>query len=241
MKIIFVAVLLACASGAFASEGALTKSFPASGIEALKIDTAAGNIAVKAGGPGISVEVTRFDPERCILTMAPLGRTFVLKAESKPQTGWFPMSCEAGFTVTAPAGLRLGADSGAGNLGIAGRDGALTLNTGAGNILLEAVSGAVSANTGAGSIRGTLTSAKAELATGAGAIGLAWEKSPAEGRIKADSGTGTVRISFPEGTKLESDLSTVIGSASNQFGDTKGAGLRVSATSGVGSVSIVKS
>lgn len=241
MKIILALAVLSCATGAKASESALTKSFPSSGIEALKLDTAAGNITVKAGGDAIAVEVTRFDPDLCVLTMAPQGKTFVLKAESKPQQGWFPMSCAAGFTVTAPASLRVNADSGAGNLALAGLDGALTLNTGAGNILFESVSGAVSANTGAGSIRGTLTSTEADMATGAGAIGLAWGKSPAEGRIKADAGSGTVRISFPEGTKLESDLSTVIGSASNDFGDTKGAGLRVTATSGVGSVSIVKS
>jgi DUF4097 and DUF4098 domain-containing protein YvlB len=240
MRIIFAVALLACASAAGAEETA-TKSFSAAGIEALKIDTAAGNIKVKAGNARIAVEVTRFDPELCVLTMAPKGKTFVLKAESRSQTGWFRKGCEAGFQVTAPAALRVSADSGAGNLAIAGLTGALTLNTGAGSISLDAVSGEVRANTGAGSIRGTLSSSKADLYTGAGSIDLAWQKSPVEGRIKADTGTGTVRISFPEGTRLEADLSAGIGSTSSQFEDTKGAGLRVSAASGVGSVSLVKS
>lgn len=241
MRIIFAVAVLACASWAKASESAMTKSFPAAGIEALDIDTAAGNITVMAGNTGIAVEVTRFDPERCILTMEPKDKTFVLKAETKVRTGWFSKGCEAGFKVTAPAGMRVSANTGAGNLNVSGIKGALALDTGAGSISLDAVSGEVQANTGAGSIRGTLSSTKADLHTGAGSISLAWKKSPAGGLIKADTGTGSVRLSFPAGTRLESDLSTGVGSASNQFGDTKGAGLRVSATSGVGSVSLVKS
>lgn len=241
MKTILALAVLACASGAKASEGTLTKSFPAAGIEALKIDTPAGNIAVKAGKGELAVEVTRFDPERCVLTMEPKGKTFVLKAESKPRTGWFAKGCEAGFQVTAPATARVSADSGAGSLAMAGLKGALTLNTGAGSISLDGVSGELQANTGAGSIRGTLSSANADVYTGAGSIGLVWPKSPVHGRIKADTGTGSVRISFPEGTKLEADLSTGVGSARNDFDDTKGAGLRVTAATGVGSVSLVKS
>lgn len=241
MKIILALAVMACASGAKASEGTLTKSFPAAGVEALKIDTPAGNIGVKAGKGELVVEVTRFDPERCFLTMEPQGKTFVLKAESKPRSGWFSRGCEAGFQVTAPATARVSADSGAGSLSMAGLKGALTLNTGAGSITLDGVSGVVQANTGAGSIRGTLSSANADVYTGAGSIGLAWPKSPVNGRIKADTGTGSVRISFPQGTRLEADLSTGVGSTRNELGDEKGAALRVTAASGVGSVSLVKS
>lgn len=241
MKIILALAVLSCASGARASEGTLTKSFPSTGIEALDIDTPAGNITVKAGGAGIGVSVTRFDPELCTLTMEPRGKTFILKADNKVRSGWFRKSCEAGFQVTAPATARVSADSGAGSLAMAGLKGALTLNTGAGSISLDGISGVVQANTGAGSIRGTLSSANADVYTGAGSIGLAWPKSPVNGRIKADTGTGSVRISFPEGTKLEADLSTGIGDTRNELGEEKGAALHVTAASGVGSVALVKS
>lgn len=239
MRIIAI-VLLACATRVKAEEATM-KTFPAAGIEALKIDTAAGNIAVKAGSAAIEVEVRDFNPERCALTMAPKGGTLILKAENKSRTGWFRKGCEAGFKVTAPAELRVSAAAGAGSLSAAGMKGALALSTGAGSISLDGVSGDVRADTGAGGIAGTLASSVADVHTGAGSISLSWVKSPAVGRVKADSGTGSVRISFPEGTRLEADLSAGIGSVSSQFGDTKGAGLRVSATSGVGSVTIVKS
>lgn len=222
MRSLFAAALLAYASGAAAQETAF-KSFPAAGITALRIDVDAGDVSVKAGGAGIEVKVTGFDPRRCLLTMAPNGALLVLKAETKARTGFFRKGCEAGFQVSVPAGLRVDAD------------------TGAGSISLDSLSGEVTARTGAGEIRGTLSSSKADLHTGAGSIDLSWKAGPAKGSIKAGSGAGSVRLSFPEGTKLEADLSTGVGSISNEFGDTKGAGLRVKAASGVGSVDLVKS
>lgn len=239
MRIIAI-VLLACATWVKAEEATM-KTFPAAGIEALKIDTAAGNITIKAGNGGIEVEATDYDPELCSLTMEPKGGTLHLKAETRSARRFWRKGCKAGFKVTTPAGLRVSAAAGAGSLSAAGMKGALALSTGAGSISLDGVSGDVRADTGAGGIAGTLTSSVADVHTGAGSISLSWEKSPAAGRIKAGSGTGSVRISFPEGTRLEADLSAGIGSVTSQFGDTKGAGLRVSATSGVGSVAIVKS
>lgn len=222
MRSIFAAALLACASRAGAEETA-AKSFPAAGITAVSVEAPAGSIAVKAGSAGIEVEATNVDPERCLLTMAAKDGILVLRAETRSRTGFFRKGCEADFRVTMPAALRLRAE------------------TGAGSIRLDGVSGEVTANTGAGGIKGTLASSKADLHTGAGSIDLAWKASPAAGRIKADTGAGSVRVAFPEGTKLEADLSTGVGSVSNQLGDTKGAGLRVTAASGVGSVAIVKS
>jgi hypothetical protein len=101
MKSIFAAALLACATGAGAAE--ITKTLSSAGIKILSVDTDAGNVEITAGGEGIEVEVTRFDPARCALTMAPKGATMVLKAETRARTGFFRKGCEAGFKVTAPA------------------------------------------------------------------------------------------------------------------------------------------
>ena len=222
MRIILALAALACASQARAAEST-RMAFPAAGIAALAIEAPAGNIAVEAGSGEIAVEVTRFDPERCTLTMAPKDGTLLLKVETKSRTGIFRRGCEAGFKVTAPAALPV------------------KVETGAGSILFDGLSGRVQANTGAGSIRGTLTSSKADVSTGAGSIDLSWKKSPAAGLIKADTGAGSIRFAFPAGTIIEANLSTGIGSLTNQLGDTKGAPLRVTASSGVGSVTIVKS
>jgi hypothetical protein len=103
MRIVFAAAMLACASGANASEDGLT---------------------VEAGSAGIAVEMTRFDPELCVLTLAPKGKTFVLKAQSKSPTGWFRKGCEASFKVAAPAGPPVRVETGAGSTlfdGLSGR------------------------------------------------------------------------------------------------------------------------
>jgi hypothetical protein len=103
MRILFAAAMLACASGANASEDGIT---------------------VEAGGAGISVEMTRFDPELCVLTLAPKGKTFVLKAQSKPPTGWFRRGCEAGFKAAPPAPPPVKVEAGGGSTlfdGLSGR------------------------------------------------------------------------------------------------------------------------
>ena len=92
MKIIFAAAVLACATGAIAAEGVTTRPLP------------------KNSDAGTAVEVTRFDPERCALTMESKDKTLVLRAETKP-TG--SKSCEASFKISAP---RAGSDSDAGDI-----------------------------------------------------------------------------------------------------------------------------
>lgn len=217
-----VVAALALSSSALA-EDPTKKTFTTDGVSNLSIETAAGDITIKAGPGRFEVTVNHYDAERCVLTMLSKDGTLHLKAESKPGRGVFDKGCEAGFSVTAPAATRVTADAGAGTIDFDG------------------VVGEVHAATGAGSIRGTLESRLAELSTGAGSIGVTWNKTPKDGRIKADTGAGSVRLAFPAGTKLESDLETGIGSVLNELGETKGAALKVKASSGVGSVSIAKS
>lgn len=111
MRIIWAIAALACAVGASASEG---------------------DIAVEAGGAGIAMEVTRFDPELCVLTVEPKGDTFVLKARSKSPAGWFRKGCEARFKAAAPAAPPV------------------RLNAGAGSTLFDGLSGRARSQTGDG-------------------------------------------------------------------------------------------
>lgn len=112
MRIIFAAAMLACASGAYASEGGL---------------------AAEAAGAGIAVEITRFDPEVCVLTLAPKGKTFVLKAQSKTPAGWFRKGCEASFKMAAPVPPPVKADAGPGSISFDGRSGRSEAHADAGN------------------------------------------------------------------------------------------------------------
>ena len=112
MRIIFAAAMLACASGANASEG---------------------DITVEAGGAAIAVEMTRFDPELCVLTLAPKGNTFVLKARSKTPTGWFRKSYEASFKVAPPVPPPVKVDASAGSTLFDGLSGRIQAHAEAGN------------------------------------------------------------------------------------------------------------
>jgi hypothetical protein len=115
MRIIFAAAMLACASGANASES---------------------DITVEAGGAGIAVELTRFDPELCVLTLMPKGKTFVLKAQSKTPAGWFRKGCEALFKVPAPAPPPVKVDASAGSTLFDGLSGRIQAHAEAGNSAL---------------------------------------------------------------------------------------------------------
>jgi len=103
MKVILAVAALACAVGVSASEG---------------------DITVEAGSAGVSMEVARFDPERCVLTLAPKGNAFVLKVQSKPPVGWFRKGCEASLKTAPPVPSPVRADTSAGSTlfdGLSGR------------------------------------------------------------------------------------------------------------------------
>lgn len=220
MRIVLAAAALACASGAWARG---TRSFPAAGISALKVETEAGNVEVTAGVGDVEVEATHVDAGRCRLTMEAKDGTVVLKAETRSRTGMLRRGCEAGFKVTVPAATRV------------------AVETGAGNVTASGIAGAATLSTGAGRIDGSLASSDASAYAGAGSIRLSWTERPAAGRITAETGAGSIEVALPADTRIEADLSTGVGSLRNELGDTRGAPLRVRASSGVGRVAVVKS
>jgi len=115
---------LACASGANASAGAPARSFPAAGITALSVDAPAGNVEVSAGGDGLEVELTNFDPARCSLTLASKDGVLLLKASTKSRSTLLRKGCAAGFKVNVPAAPAAGGEPGAGSAlfdGLSGR------------------------------------------------------------------------------------------------------------------------
>lgn len=83
-----IAIVLACASWAGA------ETFPSTGLTALSVETAAGDIVVGAGGERVEVLVTKNDPALCVVITELKGATLILKAEDK-----------------APAALRVSANA----------------------------------------------------------------------------------------------------------------------------------
>lgn len=112
MRIIFAAAMLACASGANASEG---------------------DITVEVSSAGIAVEMTRFDPELCVLTLAPKGKTFVLEARNKFPTGWSRKACEARFKAAASVPPAVKVEAGPGSISFDGLSGRSQAHADTGN------------------------------------------------------------------------------------------------------------
>ncbi len=102
MRIILAAAMLACASGANASEGGIT---------------------VEVSSAGIAVEMTQFDAELCVLTLVPEGNAFVLKARSKPRTGRLRKGCEARFKMATPVPPPVKVETGPGSISFDGLSG----------------------------------------------------------------------------------------------------------------------
>lgn len=102
MRMVLAVAVLACAVGANAAEEGIT---------------------VEAGGAGIAVEMTKFDPELCVLTLAPKGKTFVLKARDRFPLGWSRKACEARFKAPAPIPPPVKVDAGPGSISFDGLSG----------------------------------------------------------------------------------------------------------------------
>jgi hypothetical protein len=77
----------------------------------------------------------------------------------------------------------------------------------------------------------------ADAKVGSGDLKLAWAKAPT-GSVDVKSGSGSVLLVFPAGTKLQARQISGSGTAVNKLGETPGAKLKVSVTTGSGDSTI---
>ncbi|WP_433150484.1 DUF4097 family beta strand repeat-containing protein [Actinomadura nitritigenes] len=110
--------------------------------------------------------------------------------------GW---ECGADIDVQVPAGVRVSAASGSGEITVRGVNGDLDLRTGSGEISVVGSHGALRARVGSGTIRGTrLASADTEAVVGAGELDLRYAEPPRTVDVSADA--GSVKIIVPAGS-----------------------------------------
>ena len=180
----------------------------------LKIDNFAGNVTVRTGPSGlIRMAATRKarnrnDLDRIEVQVSDRDGGLVIKTE-KP-SGLNAASVE--LEITAPAGTRLEADTGAGNLEITDSSGQIDVHSGAGNIRYQgAPQGECRFESGAGNIKLTLPAdlnVQVDLQTGAGDVDVDYTVdgrvtgravqgvigSGAEGTIYAQTGAGKIDL-----------------------------------------------
>lgn len=96
------------------------------------------------------------------------------------------------YEITTPAGTKLEADSGSGDIRIRQITGGVVANTGSGNIEAAQIGGYVSLETGSGDIRSDVAnSGEVKAHTGSGNVRL----DNVQGALKADTGSGNIDVS----------------------------------------------
>ncbi len=121
------------------------------------------------------------------------------------------------FTVQIPAGVRVKAASGNGDVRVAGAGPQVIAATGNGRVMVQDAGGPVEASTGNGEIRVITVTGPVSASSGNGAIDVSIGKLDRSTDMKFTTGNGTVTLRLPDGFGAELDASTGNGTVSTDF------------------------
>ena len=210
------------------------EAFRVSDAPSLEIENFAGNLTVRTGESDLIRVVatrkarSRADLDRIEVDVSERDGGLVIRTDRPSAFSNASVELE----ITAPAGTRLDADTGAGNVEIDGITGGIKVHTGAGNTDVHGAAGAVRINTGAGNIRYQGTpQGECRFETGAGNIRLTL---PADVNVQVDLGTGmgNIDVDFSvDGQVTRREVRGVIGS---------GAQGTIEAHTGTGNIDVVR-
>ena len=229
------AIMLGMAMAVCAEEG-MKREFPTDGIQAVRIQTGSGDIAVHAGEKIIVEVVENKEPHRCYLTIEARDGEIILKAENAKHQFVAGKGCGAGFHVSVPAVLSLDAKADSGNIALNGMSGEVALSLGNGHIS-GTLSGRLTAKIGSGTIALTGLTSSADVKSNSGEVSLVWAKAPISS-VDVTTYSGDVLLVFPVGTKLQANQIASSGATVNKLGDAPEAPLKVSVITGAGNSTI---
>jgi hypothetical protein len=121
------------------------------------------------------------------------------------------------FTVQIPAGVRVKAASGNGDVMVAGAGDRVIAATGNGRVMVQDASGPVEASTGNGEIRVNTAMGPVSASSGNGAIDVSIGKLDRSTDMKFSTGNGAVTLRLPDGFGAELDASTGNGTVTTDF------------------------
>lgn len=174
------------------------------------------------GGPGIgrSVDDLSADAVRAAeISWSETGKRLVVRSSQDLPLRVVPLA----ITVSAPAGSRLAARAGAGDVRVTGRAGWAGVRTGSGRISVAAVDGDADVTTGSGDVEVGAVAGRMRVRTGSGKVAVASTAGPAE--VRASSGAVTV------GT-VDGDLGVRTGSGDVEISDARCGRLELTTGSG---------
>lgn len=172
------------------------------------------------GGPAASpADLAAEAVDACTIDWSEPGRRLVVRSSQEIPLRVVPLA----VTVTAPAGSRLAARTGAGDVHVSGTAGWTAVRTGAGRAEVGAVDGDADVTTGSGDLSIGDVSGRARLRTGSGAIRAAG----LGGSTDVQTGSGDVEIG-----RVAGDLGARTGSGDLRIADARSGHLEVTTGSG---------
>jgi hypothetical protein len=176
------------------------------------------------GGPTASpADLAAEAVAACTIDWSESGRRLVVRSSQEIPLRVVPLA----VTVTAPAGSRLAARTGAGDVHVTGTAGWTAVRTGAGHAEIETIDGDADVTTGSGDVDLGAVAGRSRVRTASGRIRVA----RAGGTAELKTGSGDVTVGA-----VHADLTVRTGSGSVTVGD--GTSGRIDLTAGSGDLSV---
>lgn len=130
---------------------------------------------------------------------------------------WNKHQVRVNFTVRIPAGVRVKAGSGNGDVSIEGGGPEVLASSGNGRVTVEGASGPVDASSGNGDIRVTTSLGPVTASSGNGSIDVSMDRLDGSPEMNFSTGNGRITVAVPEGFGAELVSSTGNGRVSVDF------------------------
>ena len=233
-----------------------------SGIQTIEVSTGGGDIIIQAHDQsGIAVYALDHDAAVSQLELSVKENLVqvIAKARKTPRRlmVWRHRS-QTTVKVLLPAGIFLNAKTDTGHIRITGARHGFELKTNSGDIHLTDAAGVLSAKSASGHISGTIETDNVHLLTGSGHVSLTgltgslnyktstgalravWAQSPSLGTIEIKAGKGSVALTLPRETRMNSRFITGPTPIMNQFENDANSGFSLGVTMRSGSLEIRK-
>jgi len=234
----------------------------ASGIQTIEVSTGGGDIIIQAHDQS-GIAVYAFDHDAAVSQLELSVKENLVKVVAKARKTprrlmvWRHRS-QTTVKVLLPAGIFLNAKTDTGHIRITGARHGFELKTNSGDIHLTDAAGVLSARTASGHISGAIDTDNVHLLTGSGHVSLTgltgslnyktttgalravWAQSPSLGTIEIKAGKGSVALTLPKETRMNSRFITGPTPIMNQFENDANSGFSLGVTMRSGSLEIRK-
>ncbi len=207
-------------------------------VQAVTVEVGRGSVTVeRSAGPDTVVETSG---TRGLTSPSDLERVSGRTLTIRSSCGWTFSNnrCSRDYVLKVPPSATLHINTGQGNVGVVGVDGALAVNSGEGDVTVRDGTGPLRATSGQGSVSADgLRSQDVYAESGQGDVDLGFLAPPR--RVAANSGQGSVSIELPKGPDTyQIHDSSSEGTTTSTVNESSSSPRIIHATSGQGDVTV---